>query len=414
MAVSAGGVGISGDVAVHFSPTAITVAGTNDAITVLGQTIRGGFSFVDNGDGSVTVAVTGLGLSLGNAISLSGGSARFNLARAGIKGTGSGTVNVAVPGVTFGGAFGVTLDNTNGASTLLVSANPMTITVDHNALTGSFTFAKTTTRDGTVTQSLVASGVDAFLGDAATGVHVSNGAGSILFLPTGVALDVSGSASLVGVNGLTLGGTLDVRVNDTGRAINETVPAPGGTQTLVFAGNENRVAGTATLAVAKSDGSPFVSLTGGFSVSQQGAKVLIGAAGLSAFLGANGTGLQVDNANLGLVLIGHAYALATNGIASLVGVNGLTLTGTAGVRSDTAGAVDETLQVPDPKNPGTNIPVAVKFAANTQAFAGTGLNARHRRPRQPDDPISSASAATSRSTRPPPAPPRPLPSPART
>ena len=389
VAASAAGVSVSGNVTVHFTPTAVTVVGTDDALTILGQTIRGSFGFVDAGDGSVTVNVSGLGLSLGTAASLSGGAASFTLGRGGLKGTGSANVSVSAPGVSFGGAFGLAVDNTNGQQLLMVSASPMTVTVDHNTLTGSFAFQKTTTRDGTVTQSLVASGVDAFVGDGTTGVRVSNAGGSVLFLPSGVALDVSGTASLVGVTGLTMSGTLDVRVNDTGRPIDETVPAPGGTQRLRFAANEDAVSGTATLAVARADGSAFVSLSGGFSATQQTTtvgstrttKVLVGAAGLSAFLGGNGTGLQVDNANLGLVLFGtttatghtSSYALDASGTASLVGVTGLTLSGTAGVRSDTAGAVNETIAVPDPRNPGTTVPVSVRFAGNTQAFAGTGL-----------------------------------------
>ena len=390
VAVNAGGVQVAGNVAVHFTPTAITVTGTDDTITVLGQTIRGNFSFVDAGDGTVTINVSGLALSLGNTVGLTGGTAAFTLAPGGLKGSGLADVNVTLPGVAFGGAFGLAVDNTNGRKTLLVAANPMTVTVDDTTLTGSFAFQKTTTRDGTVTQSLVASDVNAFVGDGTTGVRVSNAGGTVLFLPSGVALDIAGTASLVGVTGLTMTGTLDVRINDTGRAVNETVPTSGGgTATLKLAAGEHAVAGTAVLAVAKADGTAFVSLSGGFSVTQQTrtvantktTKVMIGAAGLSAFLGADGTGLQVDNANLGLVLFGtttgtahtSTYALDASGTASLVGVNGLTLSGTAGVRTNTAANVDETVLVPDPKNPGSFIPVSVKFGHLEQAFSGTGL-----------------------------------------
>ena len=326
---------------------------------------------------------------------------------------GSGTVDatVGVPSVNFGGTFGLQIDTTGGKSIFTIAANPITITIAGESLTGAFAFQSVTPSSGVTTESLVASGINVVLGDSQTNVTISNAGGTILFLPTGVALDISGGVALNGITGLTLSGTVDVRVNNTGGPVNETVPAPDPNHpgqtvdtTLTFAGDENDVSGTVTLAVGDGNGGTFVSLSGGFSFSQSQSttgnittsKLLIGAAGLEAFLGAgparlgdgtlnpNATGVLVENANLGLAIYSmvddtnpnshtSSYALSALGNVSLLGISGLTLSGQFGVRSDTAGAVNETVNVPDPKNPGQTIAVPVVFTANTQSFSGTGV-----------------------------------------
>ncbi len=388
------GVTLGGGVSITFTPTSISVVGTNDQITVLGQTLAGNFTFADGGNGTVNVGVSNLGIALANTVSLSNGTANFVIGNGGISGSGSAAVNVTVPGISFGGNFGLAIDNTNGHSTFTVAANPITITVGSESLTGNFAFQKVTTSRGVSTESLVASGINVYLGDGSTGVQISNGGGSLLFLPTGIAMDVSGSVALLGVSGLTLGGTLDVRYNNTGAAVNETVPAPdpnhpGQTinQTLVFVANENDISGTANLAVGT-----FASLSGGFNIAQQQTtangikttKLLIGAAGLNASLGST-RGVSITNANLGLVVESQTnaltgasispgvYALNAAGTAALFGTNGLVLTGTLAIQADTAGAITQQIDVPDPRNPGSTIPVSVNFTQNLQAFAGTGL-----------------------------------------
>ena len=405
------GVSISGEVAIAFAPGSITVTGTNDSVTVLNQTLAGNFAVSDGGNGTVDLGVSNLSLALGDTVSISNGTANFVLGGSGngdgIKGTGSATVALNVPGVSFGGAFGLNVDNTHGNNTFTFAANPVTITVGNESLTGAFAFQKVSTRDGTTHEALVASGISVYLGDGSTGLQITNAGGAVLIEPTGVAMDIHGTAALVGITGLTLGGTLDARFNNTGTALDETVAAPdpanpGQTisQELKFAVDENAISGTATLAISNGSGNTFVSLTGGFSVSEvkttsggvTTTKLLIGAAGLNAFLGSGtlnadgtaaggSTGVEIQNANLGLVIVGtqtgnthtSSYALSAGGAASLVGVSGLTLSGTLAVQSDTAGAITQEIDVPDPQNPGSTIPVNINFTGNTQAFAGTGL-----------------------------------------
>ncbi|MDB5294675.1 MAG: hypothetical protein JWO31_658, partial [Phycisphaerales bacterium] len=413
------GVALGGDVTLNVAPSAITVSGSNLSLSVVGQTLAGDFTFNDNGNGTVTVTASGVTVALADVVALTNGTANLTLggstaaaASRGVKGTGSGTLAVNLPGVGFDTAFGLTIDTTGGQQTFVIAANPVTFTVGGTSLTGRFVVQKVTTAAGKSTVSLVASGLGAFVGDGTTGVRISDAGGSVLFLPTGVALDVYGSAELVGITGLTLGGTLHVRVNNTGAAVRETVPAPdaatpGATvpQLLTFTANELSVAGTATLAVGDGSGREFVALRGGFSFSQSATtvgsvtitKVLIAAAGLNAFLGVgparllDGTvnpdaaGVLVENANLGLVVFGtrdasrptgqqtsSKYALNAAGRAALLGVTGLTVSGTLAVRVNTAGAVSESVLVPDPLG-GAAIPVSVNFAANAQQFSGTGV-----------------------------------------
>ncbi|MGV2341514.1 MAG UNVERIFIED_CONTAM: hypothetical protein LVR18_48605 [Planctomycetaceae bacterium] len=71
---------------------------------------------------------------------------------------------------------------------------------------------------------------------------------------------------------------------------------------------------------------------------------------------------QVSNARLGAAPYrtsgGNSYAIAPAGTASLVGIDGLTLSGTLAARiNTTGGAVDETIEVPG------GAPVNVSFTA---------------------------------------------------
>jgi hypothetical protein len=406
------GISLSGTVTITFTPTTIAVSGTGMSLTVLGQTLAGDFTFSDNGDGTIHVTVANLTISLANAVSVTNGTADFTIgssgASAGIVGTGSADVAINLPGVSFNSDLSLSIDTTGGNSTFLISGNPVTLTFAGQSLSGSFTIQKVTTSKGVSTVSLVASGITAFFGDGDTGVQISNGGGAILILPAGLALDVSGAASLVGVTGLTLGGTLHVLYNNTGSDVNESLPAPGNTTTtLTVASGTNTVEGTATLGIGNGSGGTFVSLTGGFYVSDsqtttgntQLTTIILAAAGLNAFIGngattnsdgslntTNAQGVLIQNADLGLILLSSidntdpnnpvhspsTFALTASGGASILGIPGITLSGTLSVQDDTAGAQNTTVQVPDPINPGSTIPVVIDFTANQlPSFAGS-------------------------------------------
>ena len=128
------GVSITGGITVTFSTDAmgnrsVVITGTNDNVTVFGQTISGNFTISDNGNGTVNVQISGLSLSLGGGfVMVSGGMANFTIATGAggdqITGTASGTLSVGggeSSFVTFTGNVTVTLT----AASLTVSGTLM-------------------------------------------------------------------------------------------------------------------------------------------------------------------------------------------------------------------------------------------------------------------------------------------------
>ncbi|HND51343.1 MAG TPA: hypothetical protein PLV92_03060, partial [Pirellulaceae bacterium] len=96
-----------------------------------------------------------------------------------------------------------------------------------------------------------------------------------------------------------------------------------------------------------------------------------GVAGVTAFLGVNGgqpdaTGIQLADGNLGLVLAHGGYALSASGGVELVGLDGLSISGSFAVRANKTGQlIDETVMTPAG-------PVIVRFdsAADVMSFGG--------------------------------------------
>ena len=190
-----------------------------------------------------------------------------------------------------------------------------------------------------------------------------------------LALSASGAAALVGVTGLTLGGTVQVEVNSasSGNAIDFTM-LPGGklsvptgplttdpTVDLAFSETLLEAAGTLTLEIDQG-GQAFVYVAGSIAFQRsdlsslttenhqtgQASVVEVGASGVTMFFGAGATvdptthtintssamGLLVSNASFGLALMtpsaqlaaasGAAsfFALKATGSVALVGING--------------------------------------------------------------------------------------------
>ena len=213
------------------------------------------------------------------------------------------------------------------------------------------------------------------------------------------AIDASGSATLLGIDALSLSGSLGVRVNTTGRTVDETVTVPlpeGGSKPvhIVFTNTSSQpvISGTACLELAG-----VVRLTGGFSFSRKvtgsETRIVAAAAGIEAFVGANaGTddaiGVKATINSLGVVLVKEgtgttSYALQGEGGVALVGLDGLDVTGNASLRINQTGrAIDETILVPNPSydpdipagagNPLTiDASVVYTSASMVQAFEGS-------------------------------------------
>ena len=131
----------------------------------------------------------------------------------------------------------------------------------------------------------------------------------------------SGNVSLVGISGLTLGGTFQVSVNTTGQAVNESIQVPGVSAPVpvVFAGaaNVDSVSGTLNLQVSN-----FLSLQGSYDVQSSTptagspATTLIGLQIQQAFIGVGNHGSTAPAANsgaTGLSITGGSLGLAGAG-----------------------------------------------------------------------------------------------------
>jgi hypothetical protein len=152
---------------------------------------------------------------------------------------------------------------------------------------------------------------------------------------------------LVGVEGFTVTGDLAARVNTTGGAVNKTITLPNGeTVPVIFASTEAAAVFKGTV-TASAGG--FASVSGGFSISKSTDRLTVAAAGVTAFVGAGGTGLQVSDGNLGVIVntASKKFALVAGGTISLVGITGFSVSGGGSVRINKLGSsLNETLSTP--------------------------------------------------------------------
>ncbi|MEN9553872.1 MAG: hypothetical protein RLZZ232_158, partial [Planctomycetota bacterium] len=224
-------------------------------------------------------------------------------------------------------------------------------------VSGNFYFRRTL-KEGVARLIAGASDVSAFVGNHfgaadAAGVQLSDGTLGLVMLEAVAGADAkwaliaSGDAAVVGVSELTLNGSLALRINRYGAAVDETISTLGGDVRVYFESGENlsRIFGTVTLRTPVSD------LSGDFTIESTGVspsrEILFGAANVSAFVGdTKGTATTADDIGVrfsGGSLVGYiapdsTYAFDASGAASLVGVSDLTLTGTLSAQKNTTGA----------------------------------------------------------------------------
>ncbi|MFM8476698.1 MAG: hypothetical protein ACKOEO_13035, partial [Planctomycetaceae bacterium] len=226
-------------------------------------------------------------------------------------------------------------------------------------LSGNFGFERETV--GSTTKiKLAATNVNAFLGSNPdnlantgdeVGAQVSNARlGAVLYRTAAgnsYAIDAAGTASLVGIDGLTLSGSLSARINTTGGPVEETIPVPGGAPVQVsFTADEDDAVFSGSVTA---DAGGFASLSGGFSISKSSDRLKIAAAGVTAFVGAGDTGLRLTDGNLGVVVNTDTkkFAMVAGGNIALDGVTGFSLAGSGAVRINKLGAgIDETIATP--------------------------------------------------------------------
>jgi hypothetical protein len=217
-------------------------------------------------------------------------------------------------------------------------------------LSGHFGVEKETV--GSTTKiKLAATNVNAFLGSNPdnlantgdeVGAQISNARlGAVLYRTSAgnsYAIDAAGTAALVGIDGLTLSGSLSARINTTGGAVSETITIPGGAPVQVsFAADEDDAVFSGTVTA---DAGGFASLSGGFSISKSSDRLKIAAAGVTAFVGAGDTGLRLTDGSLGVIVntSSKKFALVAGGSLALEGIDGFSVSGSAAVRINRLGA----------------------------------------------------------------------------
>ena len=159
------------------------------------------------------------------------------------------------------------------------------------------------------------------------------------------AMVAGGAAALVGIDKLTLQGSLSARVNRMGAPVNHTINVHGTPVPVIFdsAMEVTEVSGSAKLSIAD-----FVSIEGTFAFTKENDTILVGVSNVNAFLGATNDGqpigLKISDGNLGLVLHDGKYALKTSGRISLVGLDGMAISGGFAVSVNKLGTpVDRTI-----------------------------------------------------------------------
>ncbi len=278
------------------------------------------------------------------------------------------------------------------------------------SLTGDFGFSEITSTSGTQTTTKIlvgASGVSGFFGANGTGVNLKGGTLGLAVYRTAdsanpasdsttYALDAnSGDISLQGVSGLTLSGSVDVRVNNTGNAINEKITVPGVATpvplTFTSAANVQSFGGTMDLKVGG-----YIDISGGFSFGQSSitsgtattTTLQIAASNANVFAGTTDggsqIGLQIQNTSLALEVFEtqdtalttqapSTYALAVGGSVSLVGLSPVVLSGTFNALANSTGNdINTTLSVPNLAG-GAALSVPLKVSKGT-ALQFTGSN----------------------------------------
>ena len=345
--------------------TFLQVGGTGLSLSVLGQTLTGDFTFsmqtLADSSQVITVAANNVALSLTdgtNPILTLKGSGALILSSSGLAGTVTATVDATHTSSQFqaSGTFTIQVNDTSAAVSQLipvggsnvvlnvpagpfvqVSGTGVVLSISGQSISGDFVFQKATTSAGSQVVQVAASNVSATLGTSTVGLVFTSGSGLFLFNASGLAGTASGQASLVGVPGVTLQAALILDFNNTGSPVNATL----GGQTIAFtSGNFARVDGSATLNLAN-----FVAISGNFSFAQakdslNAPVVGVGATGVSALLGVPGSvGLSLSNGTLGLIVYpaSGTYALNASGDVAILGVSGVTASGTIRVRVNTTG-----------------------------------------------------------------------------
>ena len=355
---------VGGTVSAAFGPSAITVTGTDDSLSVGTANLSNvNLSFAENTAG-LQLAVSGASYNLGGALYVDGASGTLNVAKTGLSGSLSGTASFNSANLALTGSLGIgfAAATATAPATLAVAGTKDTIRYGDQSVSGDFTFSVA----GTNALSLTSTDLTASLGPnglvTVGGANGSAGASGSLQLSNGlftggfdgyltagtagsasfaglvhVSADSSGALSAssgTGTDTLTIGGqsvsgqfafaedptTKSFGLNVSGGTVTAepvTVTNIGGSLAVAPAGVTGTLAGTVS---AKN-------VTGGFSVGFGNGSITVAGTGDTLTVGgqtisgdfsfvksASGTTLNTSNTT---ATLGDGLVTVTGGAASL-------------------------------------------------------------------------------------------------
>ncbi len=400
----------------------LAITGTDTTLTVAGQSLSGDFS-AERGTDATGAAVLKIAfsnsssqgnlLSIGATVTVPDGSGQLIVSPAGVAGsfTVSG-VSVTLPSdLTLGAASFTMAINTmaaavtepftiNGTTTTLTLPAGPYVSVSADGV--DLTLASLGTLHGDFTFQRQGSGASAVTIIAAANVSVSalsltNGSGAMVLTSGGVAglLQASITTGVVTGNG-------NLRFNNTGGAVDQTVTVGGQPMEIQFGSSEGHLFSVAVDGLTFNVGN-FVTIQGNvalgsYTLADSTPAHSFAGTSLSVFLGqgpatlASGAtnplarGILISGASVGLIQIGSGsgatYAFVASGTATVLGASGLTLTGTVTVAFNNTGKVlSETLTVPGSSDPGVaiafpngNNPGAVQLIGGQLGLLGQTLS----------------------------------------
>ncbi|MGB8165867.1 MAG: hypothetical protein WCF18_00050, partial [Chthoniobacteraceae bacterium] len=395
-----------------------TLAGAPATLTVLGLEISANFTIRKETTGTgaaavtrVAVAITGLSLQIKDGattfVNVTGGSGALLFTPAGVAAQFTVTAFTAgAPGVftlalLAGGELKIAVNTSaqpvketfttgGGSVTIDVPAGPFARvevtkasvvigTETTSALSGDFFFDQLTRADGTKVTRVAAANVEVSITTGTNTQTLKNGEGAFVILPTGFAGYLSGELK-AGAGGVEIGGSLGMRVNKTGVAVDEAIELGGRTFRVQFPDGANVFSFFAAgLTIKVGD---FIEIEGesiAFTAGAAGDTLI--ASGVSIFMGdgpskLNATtrnpaaqGVLLSNARVGVLRIPvgntFTYAVYAEGTIEVIGFSGFAFTGSAKVRFNNVGS-DKTISFP--RTDGTNDSITI--ADTARSFEG--------------------------------------------
>ena len=377
VAIAVPGVSLSGDLAVELNTTQgevsetfivagvptllelpdgpfVQVAGTDLALTVLGQTLTGDLTLTRSNDAAgrpvVRIVAENLALVLGSGAT----TATFTqtgtdpavivVSADGVVANIEMSVALSVPGLAFDGDLGLELDTAAGY--LKVTGTDIELDVLGQTLSADVTVEQVVGPTGKVVRVGLAN-VALDLAGVAT---LSDGTGLLVLTAGGVAAELSARLELDSDSPLSLSGRFSLALNTTGVAVSQTLPVGTGSVSLDLpAGPYLRLSGTGIVAEIAGQ-----SLSGDVTLERAGGVVHVTASNVRMQLG-DGTRALVRLTNGAADLtLGTAISGTVSGDVELVNVPSVGLSGSFTAFFDTAATTTSRIVVT-----GTNVVLTV-------------------------------------------------------